>query len=257
MPIQHAQDAVSPPLLSSRSALFLDFDGTLAELASRPDLVYVEPGLISLIERVQRLTGGAVAVVSGRPMRELDAYLMPLQLPGAGQHGAELRTHGSATPRRRVWPGIAAAAAALRARFGSDPQLIVEMKGAAVAVHYRAAPERAAECEQMVREVAAANDLEVLIGKMVVETRPRGLHKGRAVEALLSRPLFAGRGPVFVGDDTTDEDGFACVQARGGHGVKVGAGDTCARYRLDDVGAVHRWLSDSADAALRGKVMHS
>lgn len=242
-----------PPLLNARDALFLDFDGTLTEIAPRPELVFVEPALVSLIERVQRLIGGAVAVVSGRPLREIDNFLMPLQLPGAGQHGAELRMHGNSTPQRRVWPGVSAAAFELRSRFGHDPQLIVEEKGASVAIHYRAAPERAEECQAASREIAQANGLDVLVGKMVVETRPRGLHKGLAVEALLSRPLFRGRRPIFVGDDTTDEDGFAQAQSRGGYGIKVGAGESCAQYRLDDVMAVHQWLADSAAAGGRDK----
>jgi trehalose 6-phosphate phosphatase len=244
----------TPPLLGARDALFLDFDGTLTEIAQRPELVFIEPALVGLIERVQRLIGGAVAVVSGRPLKEIDNFLMPLRLPGAGQHGAELRMHGNSTPRRRVWPGVAAAAFDLRGRFGTDPQLIVEEKGASVAIHYRAAPARADECQNAAREVAKLHGLDVLVGKMVVEVRPRGLHKGIAVEALLSRPLFRGRRPVFVGDDTTDEDGFAQAQSRAGYGIKVGGGDTCAQYRLEDVEAVHQWLADSVAVGDRERI---
>ncbi|WP_043114840.1 trehalose-phosphatase [Solimonas soli] len=243
----------SPPLLTSRDALFVDFDGTLTEIVARPELVRIERDLVPLIERTQRLLGGALAVISGRPLRELDHYLTPLQLPGAGQHGAELRVHGNATPKRRIWPGVAQAASTLRERYGGDPELLVENKGAAVALHYRAAPQRAGECENAAREIAARHGLAVIVGKMVVEVRPRGLHKGVAVEALLERPLFSGRRPVFIGDDTTDEDGFALVETRGGHGIKVGEGETRARYRLSDVDAVHRWLADSADAGARAR----
>jgi trehalose 6-phosphate phosphatase len=245
MPIHDAVEKRAPPLLAGREALFLDFDGTLTEIVARPELVSIEPTLIGLIERAQRQLGGAVAVVSGRPLREIDAYLLPLQLPGGGQHGAELRVHGNATPQRRTWPGVAAAAERIRARFGDDRQLLVENKGAAVAVHYRAAPERAAECQAFMREVANQFGLDLLVGKMVVEVRPRGLHKGRAIEALMRRPLFSGRTPVFVGDDTTDEDGFAFVQSCGGYGIKVGAGDSVAHFAIEDVHAVHRWLADS------------
>lgn len=245
MPFHDAVEKRAPPLLAGREALFLDFDGTLTEIVARPELVFIEPTLIALIERAQRRLGGALAVISGRPLREIDAYLLPLQLPGGGQHGAELRVHGNATPQRRVWPGVAAAAEQVRRRYGDDPQLIVENKGATVAMHYRAAAERAAECQAFMRELGVQFGLDVLVGKMVVEIRPRDLHKGRAVEALMRRPLFARRIPVFVGDDTTDEDGFAFVQAHGGYGVKVGAGDSGARFRLDDVHAVHSWLADS------------
>ncbi|NGY05106.1 trehalose-phosphatase [Solimonas terrae] len=245
MPFHDAVEKRAPPLLAGREALFLDFDGTLTEIVARPELVFIEPTLIALIERAQRRLGGALAVISGRPLREIDAYLLPLQLPGGGQHGAELRVHGNATPQRRVWPGVAAAAEQIRRRFGEDRQLIVENKGASVAVHYRAAPERAAECQAFMREIAVQFELGVLVGKMVVEVRPRDLHKGHAVETLMRRPLFATRTPVFVGDDTTDEDGFSWVQAHGGYGIKVGSGDSVAAFRLDGVHAVHSWLADS------------
>lgn len=257
MQTERAIEAVSPPLLAGREALFLDFDGTLTEIVARPELVYIEPALIGLIERTQRLLGGALAVISGRPLRQIDACLLPLQLPGAGQHGAELRVHGNATPQRRVWPGVAAAAEDIRLQFGRDPALIVENKGAAVAVHYRAAPQRAEECQRFVCEVAERHDLDVLIGKMVVEARPRGLHKGRAVETLMTRPLFRTRIPVFVGDDTTDEDGFCYVQSRGGYGIKVGAGDSAAKFRLDSVEAVHEWLAASTESVARDRRLWS
>ncbi|MFT4046872.1 MAG: trehalose-phosphatase [Solimonas sp.] len=248
----HAPDAL-PPLLTSRDALFIDFDGTLTDIVARPELVTIDRGLVPLIERTQRLLGGALAVISGRSLREIDHYLLPLRLPGAGQHGAELRVHGAATPQRRIWPDVAAAARVMQERYGDDPQLLLEVKGATVALHYRAAPERADECRRAVAEIAGRHGLATLAGKMVVEMRPRGLHKGLAVEALLGRPLFNGRRPVFVGDDTTDEDGFTAAAARGGFGIKVGDGETGAQYRLDDVDAVHRWLADSADAAARAK----
>lgn len=253
MQTEYAIAVESPPLLAGPEALFLDFDGTLTEIVARPELVYIEPGLINLIERTQRLLGGALAVISGRPLKQIDACLLPLQLPGAGQHGAEVRVHGNATPQRRVWPGVAAAAEEIRLQFGRDPALIVENKGAAVALHYRAVPARAEACQSFVHEVAARHGLDVLIGKMVVEARPRGLHKGCAVETLMTRPLFRTRVPVFVGDDTTDEDGFAYVQACGGHGIKVGSGDSGANFRLDGVEAVHAWLAASTERVVRDR----
>lgn len=250
MPTPREDKTAPPPLLASRDALFLDFDGTLTEIAARPDQVYIESSLLALLERVRHLLGGAVAIITGRPLREIDAYLMPLQLPGAGQHGAELRVRGNETARRRSWPEVAQAAAQLTKRFAGDPELILEDKGAAVALHYRAAPQREDECVAAMRELAQQHRLDLMLGKMVVELRPRGQNKGVAVTTLLARPLFSARQPVFVGDDTTDEDGFARVQALGGYGVKVGAGQSCARYRLDTVADVHRWLGDSAEAVL-------
>ncbi|MGH8250725.1 MAG: trehalose-phosphatase, partial [Steroidobacteraceae bacterium] len=132
--------------------------------------------------------------------------------------------------------------------FGGDPRLLIEDKGAGVALHYRRAPERAGECIAAMRELAAAAGLAVITGKNIVEARPRGTDKGVAVELLAVHAPFSARPPVFVGDDVTDEDGFRAAERAGGHGVKVGPGATAARYRLDRVGEVHDWLDSSLTA---------
>lgn len=236
----------APPPLSAQAALFLDFDGTLAELAPRPESVTVPEFLPKLLDALVARLDGAVAVITGRPLAEVDALLAPVSLPGAGLHGAELRTQGGARVTLRTVAGIEQLALALRAKFAGDPRLLLEDKGAVLALHFRQAPERAQDCAAALRELTAdRSDLEVILGNRVVEARPRGSDKGHALRRLLSEAPFAGRLPVFAGDDRTDEDAFAAVVELGGYGIKVGTGPTAAQYRCAGVTAVHAWLRSS------------
>jgi trehalose 6-phosphate phosphatase len=235
----------APPLLSGRNALFLDFDGTLVELAARPDRVVVDEQLPGTLDLLADRLGGAVAIITGRWLADVDGMLAPVVLPGAGLHGAEVRDTVGAV-QVRVAGGIGELAAALRERFGGDPRVIVEDKGAGVALHFRQAPERADECRAALRALAAEwPGLEVVTGKMVIEARVLGVDKAVALRRLCAEPPFAGRVPVFVGDDVTDEDGFDAAAAAGGFGVKVGDGPTRGRYRCADVAGVHAWLHAS------------
>lgn len=242
----------APPRLDSRCALYLDFDGTLVDLAPTPKDVIVHSHLTGLLERLSSFLGGAVAIVTGRWLADVDGLLSPMVLPGAGLHGAELRQHEMATVTVRTVPGIGELVAHLRERFADDPRILVEDKGAAVSLHYRLAPERATECIQALRAAVAGQPaLETLAGNMVVEARLRGTHKGIALQQLSEEPAFAGRMPVFVGDDVSDEDAFAVARDLGGYGVKVGdagAPDTCATYRWPSVAHVHAWLESSLAA---------
>jgi trehalose 6-phosphate phosphatase len=241
-----------PPLLSETAALYLDFDGTLADIALHPDQVVVREPLPSLLLALRERLAGAVAVVTGRPLAAVDALIRPAQLAGAGLHGAELRLPGGSTARTADPDGVDALVARLRERFGRDSRLVIEDKGAGAALHFRGAPEREAECIAAMRALAAAPELEVLVGHCVVEARRRGTSKGGALQQLAAHAPFSGRQPVFVGDDVTDEDGFAAAEQLGGHGVKVGAGSTRARYRIGAVQEVHEWLSASLAALARG-----
>jgi trehalose 6-phosphate phosphatase len=231
-----------PPDLTRDAALFLDFDGTLTEIAPRPDAVRPRAPLPALLTELQHLLGGAVAVVSGRPLAEIDAYLGPSQFAGAGVHGAEIRHRPREQIRRNGSPPAGALVRAVRQRFEPEPLLVVEDKGAAVALHYRQAPDRAEECIQFMRQVARDHGFDLLIGKAVVEARPAGINKGGALVALMAELPFRGRRPVFIGDDVTDEEGFAAIERQGGVAIKVGPGESRARYRLADVTAVHAWL---------------
>ena len=234
------------PLLSESAALFLDFDGTLAPIAPRPQDVrvpaWVLPALQSLSGRLQ----GAVAIVSGRSLAQLDDFLAPLRLPAAGAHGAELRGASGRITRQLDDPPPTVVHAA-RVLVAAHAGLILETKPSGCSLHYRARPELEGECRDVLfAALAAVPDASAvwqwLSGHCVFELKQRAVSKGSAVRALLAQSPFAGRQPVFVGDDVTDEDGIVAVQAAGGFGVRVGGGESQARYRLADPDAVGAWL---------------
>lgn len=237
-------------LLSPRSALFLDFDGTLVDIAPQPHAVHVPDALLQVLRGLEATLGGALAVVSGRPIEQIDGYLEPLQLPVAGVHGAERRGADGRVVFAETHP-LDRVEQAARTLVARHPALLVETKRGSLALHYRNAPALESECMQaMQAAVDASPGLVLLHGKMVLEAKPRGATKGHAIEAFLREPPFAGRRPVFIGDDVTDEAGFATVQRLGGIGVKVGAGETAAAHRLPDPAALRREL-EAAVAARR------
>jgi len=236
----HPIPAMRPPPLSSRASLFLDFDGTLVDLAARPDLVVVPDELPALLQKLHMSLDGALALVSGRALESLDALIAPAYLPAAGVHGAVLRTAPGHTSTSMH--ALGDIADCLYQRLQPLTNLVIEDKGAAIAVHYRGAPQRAPEIEAAMRCALNGHSLEMISGKFVFELRPRGINKGTAVGALMATAPFSGRLPIFVGDDTTDEDGIAVAQALGGFGIKVGEGRSAARYRLPDPAAVRGWL---------------
>ncbi len=241
---------LSVPPLDPEAALFLDVDGTLLEIASRPELVKVPDGLPLLLIRLSAQRGGALALISGRPLAQLDRLFQPWQGAAAGLHGLQRRRADgtlacladgdSAAALDRLRPKLAALAA-------DGAGLTLEDKGGTLALHYRAMPHREAEIRTLVealhREMASI--LRLIMGKMIVEFQPRGADKGQAIAAFLAEPPFVGRRPVFVGDDTTDEDGFAEIRRRGGVAIRVGSfgGATAANYRLPSVEAVLAWLA--------------
>lgn len=240
-----------PPKLTAEHALFLDFDGTLVEIAATPDAVVVREGLTDTLGGLHELLGGALAIVSGRQLDDVASYLSPLELPGSGSHGLERRrSDGSMdTPGDRVSAEARAITEAMRARFGDVPGMIIEAKDWSPSLHYRGAPDREAEARSaMQAAIADLPDWTVKFGKMVVETRYAGFSKETAVEAFMAEAPFKGRVPVFIGDDVTDEDGMQAAIAHGGFGIKVGPGETVAAHRLEDPVAVLRYLSGSARA---------
>lgn len=225
-------------ILSPACALFLDFDGTLVDIAPEPGAVVVPCGLVPTLTSLQQYLGGAVAVVSGRPIREIDQYLAPLRLPVAGVHGAERRGADGDVDLAASYP-LQAVEQAAGELARQHPQLLLEHKGTSLALHYRQAPHLEQLClDVMQQAVAQSPGLALLRGKMVAEAKPVGASKGNAIEAFLREPPFAGRTPVFVGDDITDEVGFSTVQRLGGLGVKVGEGPTVAWQRLPHPGAL-------------------
>lgn len=237
-----------PPPLEPGDALFLDFDGTLVDLAPAPDRIHVDRALMPLLEALRERQRGAVAIVSGRELADIDRWLSPLVLPAAGVHGAERRGADGATVAMDA-SALAPVADRLRPLVDRHPGLRLEPKRAAVALHYRMAPELEALCRQAVAEVQAAwPSLTLLEGKCVLELLPRGVGKGGAIEAFLQEPPFAGRRPVFMGDDVTDEAGFDAVLRAGGLAVKVGPGASLAPHRLAGTEDVRRWLTLSLES---------
>jgi trehalose 6-phosphate phosphatase len=219
-------------LVSPSTALFLDFDGTLVDLAEQPHLVVVPAGLVKTLGALAGHLGGAMAVVSGRPIGQLDDFLRPLQFPAAGVHGAERRRADGETTLLATEPldDVERAARALAAQHAG---LLVETKRGSVALHYRQAPELEALCLATLQAAAESPGLALLHGKMVIEVKPAGVNKGRAIEDFMREAPFAGRTPLFVGDDVTDEAGFTSVQGLGGVGVKIGPGATLATHRIN------------------------
>jgi len=236
--------AAGLPPYSAFWCFFLDVDGTLLEIAERPELVHVEDATRDLLAGVREAAGGALALISGRTVADLDVLFAPLVLPAAGQHGVE-RRDALGRIHRHVFDEAALRRVAVRlASFAQANGLLFEDKGHALALHYRQAPARAgaarAEMDQAARELGP--DFDVLAGKNVFELKPCGRDKGVAVEEYMAERPFAGRTPVFIGDDVTDEFGFGVVNRLGGHSVKVGEGDTVARWRLADTRTVAEWL---------------
>ena len=240
-------------ILYPSSALFLDFDGTLVDLAPQPEAVIVPSELGHTLDALNKYLGGAIALISGRPIAQIDAFLHPLRLPVAGVHGTERRAFDGAVSLLSTHPLRIVEDAALTLA-AQDPRLRVENKRGSVALHYRQAPELEPQCLQaMQRAVEQSPGLTLLRGKMVVEAKPGGASKGHAIEAFLHEPPFAGRTPVFVGDDFTDEVGFSTVQRMQGLGIKVGEGASVAWHRMASPAALRHELQ-AAVAAKAGKV---
>ncbi|MEO6032743.1 MAG: HAD-IIB family hydrolase [Burkholderiaceae bacterium] len=260
------------------AALFVDFDGTLAPIAARPQDVCVPSWVIPVLGALQRRQDGALALVSGRQLAQIDDFLQPLLLPAAGAHGAERRGTSGRLEVQTAAPPPAAVACA-RALAKAHRGLLLEPKPGGFALHYRKRPELEALCraalQAALRDVsieappsprqpvplqsagaAAQNDeltalqrdWELMQGHCVFELKQRRVSKGMALRAFMAEAPFAGRIPVYAGDDVTDEDGIEAAQALGGWGVRVGPGATAARYRLADVDAVGRWLGAAATA---------
>jgi trehalose 6-phosphate phosphatase len=236
-----------PHLLTPRSALFLDFDGTLTDIASRPDSVVVADELPGLLVQLHQRLGGALAVITGRAQGDIEPMLEPLRasLPAAYEHGAVRRSANQALTLAPA-PRLDRVLAAAQSLADRHPGLIVEHKRGSVALHFRLAPTLACTCVATMAEVARQdNRLQLLHGKAVVEVKSAQVGKDLAIEAFMAEAPFAGRLPVFVGDDVTDEPAFATVQRMGGDGIKVGLGETAAAHRIDHPAALRQWLQQS------------
>ena len=237
-----------PPQLSQLAgetalALFLDFDGTLVELAATPDGIAVPPGMARLLEGLADRLGGRLALVSGRSLENLAGHVGQIGLHRAGSHGAELRDPADRLLGEEPPPIPGLVVTELEAFAARHEGALLERKSTGAALHFRAnpalEPKALAEAERLARQTGLA----LKPGNRVVELVSAGIDKGRAVAAFMARPPFAGSRPVFIGDDLTDEDGFAAVEHHGGFGIVVGDRlPTRARYRIPDVEGVYQWL---------------
>ena len=243
-----------PPALNAHCALFLDIDGTLLDLADTPDGVRVDAHIRALLPALADGLGGAVALITGRAITDADRLFRGLALPVAGQHGLERRAaDGSIHLHEASMRGLERLRREL-ARFATrHPGLLLEDKGATLALHYRRAPGLAAHVHRtlraMLRTTAVSAQWRLQPGKRILEIKPDGRDKGTAMLEYMAEPPFAGRIPVFVGDDLTDEYGFVAATHFGGWAVKVGRGPTRARFRLRDVAAVRAWLAAQSPAS--------
>ncbi|MEO8811563.1 MAG: trehalose-phosphatase [Caulobacteraceae bacterium] len=237
----------APPLLDLTGiALFADLDGTLARIEATPDAVKPDPERRRLMDSLLRALSGRLAVVSGRGLADIDRVLEGRVPAVAAVHGLVRRDAAGRVAAAREADKIGEALDDLRAFAVADRGLLVENKDSAVALHYRRAPQTEEACRELARRLGATLGLSVQEGDMVVELRTPGEDKGGSVRAFMREAPFAGFKPVFLGDDLTDENGFAAAEALGGFGVVVGPRrPTAARYALADVGAVRDWLAHS------------
>lgn len=227
-------------------ALFLDFDGTLVDIAQRPDGIEVAPGLPDLLTDLSAMLDGALAVVSGRPIAFLDERLAPFAGDMAGLHGTERRVGGVMHPcRPEDHPRLREAVARMHEIFDARPGVIIEDKGCSVALHWRLAPGEEAAARAFVAETGQrlGADYRIQYGKAVAELLPAASGKGVVIEQFLQEAPYRGRRPLFVGDDLTDETGFATVNRLGGAAMRIGDGETVAAYRLPSPDALRDCLA--------------
>jgi trehalose 6-phosphate phosphatase len=238
-----------PPVFSGNFAFFFDLDGTLADIKPHPDQVSIPPEILELLSMLSVMNGGALALISGRSMAELDTLSGPHHFPLAGVHGAERRdingeVHRITLPVNVLQPLEQELIARMALLEGAE----LEAKGMAFALHYRQAPRHEEAIRALARDVVARYpQLAMQPGKCVIEIKPSGINKGAAIDAFMQEVPFKGRKPLFVGDDLTDEHGFEVVNRLQGFSVKVGAGQTQAAYRLGSVNDVHLWIKRMAE----------
>ncbi|MBN8872271.1 MAG: trehalose-phosphatase [Rhodospirillales bacterium] len=228
-----------PPF--AQTALLLDFDGTLVDLAPRPDAVVVAPGLVDSLRELRAQLQDALAIVTGRPIETVDALLGDAPRAVAGEHGGVVRFAPTAPAERPPLPAPPAEWLALAERLvAAYPGALLERKARGFALHYRAVPEAAPIFrDALLGLLAGQTQFQLLPAHMLWEIRPRGADKGRAVATLMQRPPFTGRIPVFIGDDVTDEDGMVVARQLGGAGYQVAPA-------FGTPAGVRAWLAEAA-----------
>lgn len=223
-------------------ALFLDFDGTLVDLASTPDGIHVPGHLASSLHDLADKLDGRLALVSGRAIVDLEQHLGPMSIAKAGSHGSDCR-HADGENIGEIPSGLPPELLGRVAEFAETHGFALEDKPHGAALHYRSDPSLEDKGVAFARQVAKRHDLDIKRGKCVIELVGRGANKGSALRGFMECAPFAGAMPVFVGDDITDEDGMRAACDLGGFGILVGEREpTCAKYGLASPAAVHQWL---------------
>lgn len=238
-----------------RFAFLFDVDGTLIDIAPTPDAVDVPRSLRQNLAHLSALTGRATALVSGRSLHDLDHLFDRPRLALVAGHGAEIRIWHDDSPEQHSAPPIDdAVRRQLLTLAAQNERIIVEDKGYSIALHYRLVP----EMEQPVLDGATAivtragaGEIELLRGKAVVEIKRKGVDKGAGIRKLMGRPPFAGRRPVYIGDDVTDEDAFAVMPEFDGVAISVGRTIAGARRAFESPSEVRRWVQDLCEAGNR------
>lgn len=237
----------SPPRLADLldegpAAIFLDFDGTLVEIAPGPDAIVPRAGLADALRGLSARLGGRLAVISGRAIADMERHVGRLEIAAAGSHGTDIRTASGETLGERPAGLSESISTALRG-FAEREGLSYEAKPHGGALHYRAAPDGGEAANAFAKALADEHGWQVQGGKDVVELVAQGASKGRAVDLFMACAPFAGTRPFFIGDDLTDEAGFRACEAHGGAGIIVGTREpTAASYRLEGVADVYSWL---------------
>ncbi len=250
-PLSAANDNVTVPP-NGPFALFLDVDGTLLDLADWPGAVETPTGLVAILRKIERRLEGALALISGRTIEELDRLFEPLRLRASGVHGAEVRFDPDKAPGPA--PGAVALPESLWTAVSETlrefPGTFAENKHYSFAIHYRLAPDAEGPLRERIMKLVEREpqtDIQVMDAHCALELKVPGFDKGRAIESFLATPPFRGRTPIFVGDDKTDEAGFAVVSALGGYAYSVGRRRPGAIDAFERPSAVREWIKNFAD----------
>lgn len=249
-----------PPPADIRWAWFFDIDGTLVELAREPSGIVLEDEMARLLADLHFVSGGAVALVTGRQIADVDELLHLRGIPIAGQHGLEVRQNQIVrVAMEHDADQLASVVKELEQVVARHPALLLENKDACVALHYRKAPQLGGYANRLMKSLRdrLAPDFAIQQGKRVVELKPLGRDKGHAVEHFMEEPPFKGRLPVFAGDDLTDESAFHMINRMNGHSIKIGSGPTAARWRLRDIFALREWLEAGIQSVARETTAHN
>ncbi|HWM26865.1 MAG TPA: trehalose-phosphatase [Woeseiaceae bacterium] len=239
----------SPDIEGRGWAWFLDVDGTLLEIETRPDLVIADTRLLDMLDRLNKANKGAVALISGRSLDQLDGIFGQFRLAAAGSHGIEQRfMDGTAVNKATdLPPGLVSRIVAFAEQY---PDLLLERKPFSIGVHYRNRPELETTVLEAMEKINAELDnvATLMRGKMLVEVLPTAANKGSAIRSFMRTSPFAGRLPVFIGDDVTDEHGFAVVNEMDGMSIRIGdAAGSAATWQLESVADLRAWLEATLD----------